>query len=120
MLATVNELPSYDAGDQGFLASFFGREVGPWHELPRRYALNYQNMMADELDSALTWHAMHGTSDGAFRQQCDLVPLCLKSAPASWCNGRNLGYHPRTCPPTAWWRRHAAARRPRYTSTRYK
>ena len=120
MLATVNELPSYDAGDQGFLASFFGREVGPWHELPRRYALNYQNMMADELDSALTWHAMHGTSGGAFRQQCDLVPLCLKSAPASWCNGRNLGYHPRTCPPTAWWRRHAAARRPRYTSTRYK
>ena len=96
MLATVNELPSYDAGDQGFLASFFGREVGPWHELPRRYALNYQNMMADELDSALTWHAMHGTSGGAFRQQCDLVPLCLKSAPASWCNGRNLGY-PRTC-----------------------
>ena len=98
MLATVNELPSYDAGDQGFLASFFGREVGPWHELPRRYALNYQNMMADELDSALTWHAMHGTSGGAFRQQCNLVPLCLKSAPASWCNGRNLGY-PRTCPP---------------------
>ena len=60
---------------------------GPWHELPRRYA-QLPEHDGRRADSALTWHAMHGTSDGAFRQQCDLVPLCQVRAGVG-CNGRN-------------------------------
>lgn len=59
MLRRVDELPSHDGGDQGFLASFFAAEGVPWNELPRRYNLAF-HPQPDEIQTAFVWHALHG------------------------------------------------------------
>ena len=59
MLRRIDELPSHDGGDQGFVASFFAAEGIPWYELPRRYNLAFMPQ-PDEIRTAYAWHALHG------------------------------------------------------------
>ena len=59
ILSRIDELPSHDGGDQGFLASFFAAEGIPWNELPRRYNVAF-HPQPDEIRDAFAWHALHG------------------------------------------------------------
>jgi hypothetical protein len=84
ILSRIDELPSHDGGDQGFLASFFAAEGIPWHELPRRYNLAF-HPQPDEIRNAFAWHALHGV-ERTFHEDpharavlCNLTAACHRA-----------------------------------------
>ena len=79
ILSRIDELPSHDGGDQGFLASFFAAEGIPWHELPRRYNLAF-HPQPDEIRNALAWHALHGVERTFLADPHARAVLCNLSA----------------------------------------
>lgn len=79
ILSRIDELPSHDGGDQGFLASFFAAEGIPWHELPRRYNLAF-HPQPDEIRNAFAWHALHGVERTFLADPHARAVLCNLSA----------------------------------------
>ena len=101
ILSRIDELPSHDGGDQGFLASFFAAEGIPWHELPRRYNLAF-HPQPDEIRNAFAWHALHGVERTFLADPHARAVLCNLSAA---CHRAGVCAPPRCMQPAAGRRR---------------